>query len=213
MSLGGATEYHSPGEGARPAEGGEPGSPVSDIFGTPAASRPHCLEALEEEAWPESQGSPSFRGLVGARGAAAAAEVADTAAAGAGGGGAVDDDGASSVSSRGSGATVSEAAAVARTLHAASALKQDREALTHQVESLSQELRELKERGVLLPMDALAAATPAAAAGPGEGRQLLESRRLHAAEEKHLRSEVDTLNRKVWGCCLHSRPHKVIVCA
>ena len=128
---------------------------------------------------------------------------------------------------------VSEAAVVARTLTRASALQKDREELRGQVRDLSQELRDLKGKQKHMARHMQAAHTegglagsplpaqpprqrqqqqPARAVAPADASEagsegdaaLAEQCQLHAAEERHLRSEVELLNRKVNGgiaCC------------
>ena len=118
---------------------------------------------------------------------------------------------------------MSEAAVVARTLTRASALQKDREQLRAQVRDLSQELRDLKGKQKQMAQHMQAAAggsstplLPSAARGrrhrtPARGEAdataaggdaaLAEQCRLAAVEERHLRSEVETLNRKVRGGC------------
>lgn len=117
---------------------------------------------------------------------------------------------------------MSEAAVVARTLTRASALQKDREQLRQQVRDLSQELRDLKgkQKSMALNMQAAASegggsgsaarirlqrqqpASPAVGRGgaisPVSSDVALEERcRLQAVEERHLRSEVEMLSRKV----------------
>lgn len=222
------TAYLSAGDEAAvpaPAAGEEPeeGEPEADIFSSPlvnslrreggasSSPAPHLQAQQVQQQTPASgsrQGSLSF-GFVTA----------------AGGGEAADDDAASSGSGE-SEATVSEAAVVARTLTRASALQKDREQLRQQVRDLSQELRELKgkQRAMAQSMREAAAEgggavggagvgapraqramhvpqRPARAASVGGDAALEERCRLQAVEERHLRSEVETLNRKV-GCSL-----------
>lgn len=194
------------------AAGDEQVEPEPDVFSSPLADSlrregrasnspaPHQQVQQRTPANGSSQGGPSFRFVSAA-----------------GGGEAEDEDAASSGGE--SEATVSEAAVVARTLTRASALQKDREQLRQQVRHLSQELRELKgkQRGMAQSMRDAAAEGGGAAGGAssartqhtraqqqhtrvaaGGGDAALEERcRLQAVEERHLRSEVDTLNRKV----------------
>lgn len=207
------TSYHSAGDGGSaggPAAGEEP-----DVFSSP------MLTALQREgrasSSPEPQpGSQAFQFATAHGTSGTAAAAAEEPA----------DDGASSgVESEA--AEVAEAAVVARTLTRASVLQKDREVLREQVRDLSQELRELKGRQASLSQNMQAAAdssdggsgTPAAASAPqllpqqrrrlrtpprGQAASsddgdaaLVEQCRLHAVEERHMRSELDMLNRKV----------------
>ncbi len=199
-------------ESAVSAAGEEGVEPEADVFSSPvveslrregrASHSPQMHQRAQQAqqqapASDSGEGSPSFRFVTAADGGE-------------------DEDAASSGGE--SEATVSEAAVVARTLTRASALQKDREQLRQQVRDLSQELRELKgkQRGMAQSMrDAAAGAARAqrtvgaqqqqqqpARAAVARGDAALEERcRLQAVEERHLRSEVETLNRKV-GCCL-----------
>lgn len=212
------TAYHSAGDEAATDGQGEDG----DVFSSPmltarqwegrASSSPSQPQP-EQQQQQQQAASSSFQFVSAAGG---------SSAAGAGPAGA-DDDAASSGGE--SEVTVSEAAVVARTLTRASALQKDREQLRAQVRDLSQELRDLKGKQKQMAQHMQAAAggsgtpqplsaargrrlrTPArgeldASAARGEAA-LAEQCRLAAVEERHLRSEVETLNRKVgcgWGC-------------
>ncbi len=220
------TAYHSAGDEAAKDGQGED----ADVFSSPMltarrwegrASSSPSQPQLEQQQQPAS-GSFQF---VSAAGGSSAAQAGAAAA---------DDDAASSGGE--SEVTVSEAAVVARTLTRASALQKDREQLRAQVRDLSQELRDLKGKQKQMAQHMQAAASgsgtpqplsaargrrhrtpargePDAAAAGGEAA-LAEQCRLAVVEERHLRSEVETLNRKVrlawfvvWpgDCCLATK--------
>ena len=93
--------------------------------------------------------------------------------------------------------TLSEAAEAVRSAPAIHrALVQEREQLQHQVHQLSTELRELR-RQQQQQQSASGAQQRLPLKQPGSQVQMLEQSRLHAAEERHLRTEIDGLNSKV----------------
>lgn len=183
-----ASEYATAQQGC--GEGREGGassfSPVSDVFGSPlgadAAPLDTAMGTYALSACGDEVGSPpsrpvqtmlSFEFQTADEGGKVAQRVQRRRIA-------TDDEGSEAE-------LVSEAAAVARSVNRVNALAADRDQLQRQVHQLAAELHELQQRQ---------------SGGSGEqqpraAHQLAEASRLHAAEERHLRSEVEMLSRKV----------------
>ena len=215
------TAYHSVGDevgvdGPAAAAEQEEEEEVDDVFSSPVLSNLRASSSPEQRSQQQQQHAGSSFQFATA-----------TADSGSGAAAPADDDGSSSGGE--TEVTVSEAAVVARTLTRASVLQKDREHLREQVRDLSQELHDLKGRQKQMaqhlqaahadggiagggsraggrpqqptrqrPQQAPAAQRAAAAADGGDAG-LEERCRLQAVEERHLRSEVEMLNRKVCG--------------